>query len=145
MSNKCNPRIKPYNTDPVQKGIEPRVCLQTQINNRLGGLGYWTPLSHLEISSWSHLKRPHPHPCRWIWWQLPLLPQLPSIFQRDPTPTLAGESDGNYPYYPNYRLFFRETPPPLLKLNLNGNYPYYPNYRLFFRETPPHPWSRIWR
>jgi len=47
--------------------------------------------------------------------------------------------NGNYPYYPNYRLFFRETPPPPLKLNLNGNYPYYPNYRLFFRETPPHP------
>ena len=45
--------------------------------------------------------------------QLPLLPQLPSIFQRDPTPTLAGESDGNYSYYPNYRLFFKETPSPL--------------------------------
>ena len=31
----------------------------------------------------------------------------------------------------------RETPPPPLELNLNGNYPYYPKYRLFFRETPP--------
>ena len=25
----------------------------------------------------------------------------------------------------------------VMELNLNGNYPYYPNYRLFFRETPP--------
>ena len=26
------------------------------------------------------------HPCRWIWWQLPLLPQIQSIFHRDPHP-----------------------------------------------------------
>ena len=44
-------------------------------------------------------------------WQLPLLPQLPSVL--------------------------RETPPPPLKLNLNGTYPYYPHYCLFL-ERPTH-------
>ena len=36
-------------------------------------------------------------------------------------------------------VYFLETPPPPLKVNLNGNYPYYPKYRLFFKETPPPP------
>ena len=52
------------------------------------------------------LERPHPHPCKWIWKQLPLLPQLPSIFQRDPTPTLAGESDSLPPLTAKTSCFF---------------------------------------
>ena len=28
VPNKCNPRIKPINPDPVQRGIEPGVWLQ---------------------------------------------------------------------------------------------------------------------
>jgi len=54
-------------------------------------------------------ERPHSHPWSWIWWQLPLLPKLPSIFQRDPT--LGVESDGNYPYYPNHSLFLKRPLP----------------------------------
>ena len=31
-------------------------------------------------------ERPHPHVWSWIWWQLPLLPQLPSVFLERPHP-----------------------------------------------------------
>ena len=96
------------------------------------------------------LERPHPHSCRWIWWQLPLLPQLPSIFQRDLTPTLGGESDGNYPYYPNYRLYFRETPSLPLELNLMATTLTTPTTVCFLKRPHPHfvfilcAWCTIW-
>ena len=35
-------------------------------------------------------------------------------------------------------VYFLETPPPPLKVNLNGNYPYYPKYRLFLERPHPH-------
>ena len=36
-------------------------------------------------------------------------------------------------------VYISERPHPTpLELNLNGNYPYYPNYRLFFKENPNH-------
>ena len=59
------------------------------------------------------------------------------IFYRDPTPTLKAESEWQLPSLPQLPSVFREAPPPPLKLNLNGNYPYYPNYHLFL--VRPHP------
>ena len=36
-------------------------------------------------------------------------------------------------------VYISERPHPTpLELNLNGNYPFYPNYRLFFKENPNH-------
>jgi hypothetical protein len=58
-------------------------------------------------------------------------------FLRDPTPTFEAESDWQLPSLPQLPSVFRETPPTPLKLNLNGNYPHYPNYRLFLER--PHP------
>ena len=55
MPNICNPRIKPNNPDSVQKGIEPRVCLQPQYLTGQAGKGI-EPLSYLERSSRSCLK-----------------------------------------------------------------------------------------
>ena len=72
-------------------------------------------------------------------WKRPTL--FEHIFQRDPTPTLAGESDGQLPLLPQLPSIFQRDPIPTLAGESDGNYPYYPNYRLYFRETPPHPWS----
>ena len=92
-------------------------------------------------------------------WQLPTLPQLPSVLRETPPPPLKLNLNGNYPHQPNYRLFqrdpiptleaksewqlpslpqllsfFEETPPPPLKLNLNGSYPHFFNCRLFLER-----------
>ena len=42
-------------------------------------------------------------------WQLPLLPQILSVFKE--TPTLEAESEWQLPYYPNYRLFLERPHP----------------------------------
>ena len=71
-------------------------------------------------------------------------------FLERPHPTLAGESDGNYPYHPNYRLFFRETPPPPLKQNLMATTLTTPTTVCFLKRPHPHSvfilcaWYTIW-
>ena len=67
-----------------------------------------------------------------------LLPQLPSIFQRDPTPTLGVESDGNYPHYPTTVCFWRD-PTPTSEAESEWQLPSLPQLPSVFRETPPPP------
>ena len=65
-------------------------------------------------------------------------------FLERPHPTLSDESDGNNPYYPNYRLYFRETPPPPLELNLMATTLTTPTTFCFLERPHPHSWSWIW-
>ena len=94
--------------------------------------------------------------CDGMGWELPLLPQLPSVFQRDPTPplkqnlTVVRVVGFNYPYYPNYRLYFRETPLPPLELNLMATTLTTPTTVCFLKRPHPHSvfilcaWYTIW-
>ena len=66
-------------------------------------------------------------------------------FYRDPTTTFEAESEWQLPSLPQLPSVFRETPPPPWKQNLTVvgvvgfNYPHYPNYRVFLERPHPHP------
>ena len=52
-------------------------------------------------------------------WQLPSLPQLPSVFRKTPaTPTLEAESEWQLSLLPQLPSVFRETPSPLFDYSL---------------------------
>ena len=59
-------------------------------------------------------------------------------FKRDPTHTLEAKSEWQLPLLPQLLSVFIETPPPLVKLNMYRNYPHYPNSQLtsVLKETP---------